>query len=262
MKRIVILLFLSFISIAQTAYLGNADLSDLDNIKRLKINLAQGYIHIVAWDKKEVQIQAFEKKGFIEDEKISFNLLNSGTVMHLDQIDPNKFASYNINVPYDMDLELTIHGKGQIRVRKSKAEIVANTTSANIRLNELGGSAIVNSQKGSIYIDFTELNDIQSFAFSNSYGSINLALPLETKATFQISSVSGDVYSDFELHIPSEKNDKSETIESDFLPLNNGRIVGKLNGGGVSIPIHTLLGDIYIEKRIVKTKGTNHANKN
>ena len=257
----ILILFSSLVSLimSQTSYSGNATVSISSEIKRLKLNLDNGYIHVTAWEKAEIEIHAYQKNRLLEDKQLKFILMSSGKTVQLHPEDQSGFYSYDIYVPLKMDLDLTIHDNGYIRVNNSAGEIEANSSSGNIRLSQISGSAVINSQTGTIFADFKSVSKNQDLAFSNAYGSIYLAFPDDTKATFNVSTVKGDAYSDFELTVRPSTNMAKQTIESNYLPLINGRISGDLNGGGVLIPIHTLSGDIYIEKLLRKTKGASHA---
>ncbi|MCB0280336.1 MAG: hypothetical protein KDD94_12580, partial [Calditrichaeota bacterium] len=202
MKRCIYPIILIFLTYGQISYQGKAVLnSDLTG-KRIKLSLDNGYIHVQGWEKKSIEIYAYQESRLLDDKPLNFILIESAQTIQLHPEDQSGFYTYEIFAPYAINLDLTIHNTGFIRVNKIAGEIEANSSSGNIRLSETSGSAIVNSQTGTIFADFVSLNNKQHYAFSNAYGSVYLSIPDDSRVTFEISTVKGDAYSDFKLSVP------------------------------------------------------------
>lgn len=76
-------------------------------------------------------------------------------------------------------------------------------------------------------------NEIRAKSIS---GFVDLALPSTAKANLSLKSVTGEVYSDFDVKLDGKSTSYSK------------RLNAPLNGGGVRIEIETISGDIFFRK--------------
>jgi hypothetical protein len=71
-------------------------------------------------------------------------------------------------------------------------------------------------------------------------GFIDFSIDPDLKASFETRTITGEVYSDLDL--------ETENKASDMRVFRGGHIMATLNGGGKSIKLETISGDIYLRK--------------
>jgi DUF4097 and DUF4098 domain-containing protein YvlB len=71
-------------------------------------------------------------------------------------------------------------------------------------------------------------------------GFIDFSIDPHIKASFETKTITGEVYSDLDL--------ETENKEPDMRVFRGGHIMATLNGGGKSIKLETISGDIYLRK--------------
>jgi DUF4097 and DUF4098 domain-containing protein YvlB len=77
-------------------------------------------------------------------------------------------------------------------------------------------------------------------SISTVSGDVDVSMPANTKATLKLRSVSGEVYTDFDINIGKDDNSMRHI---------GGQVVdGNINGGGTAMSLKTVSGDIFVRK--------------
>ena len=127
---------------------------------------------------------------------------------------------------------------GDIEVTDLNGNLEASTFDGEIRALEVKGSVILNNTEGDIYASLIDWSEDDPMALSNIHGNIELVIPHDSPATFQIQSFKGKVSSDFNFTMANRAN----------RPGLKG-VLREINGGGVMISVDNLRGDISINKK-------------
>jgi predicted membrane protein len=146
---------------------------------------------------------------------------------------------YKIKVPENIYLKIKNEcaGGGAIKVENMKGEIEINSCHS-ILLKNVSGPLVLSNISGSIEVAFKELNKDKPISIASVSGEVDITLPANAPVDLEMSTVSGSMYSDFDLQ--TEKNGMRK--------VGGGGVNYKLNGGGTSLQLHTVSGNIYLRK--------------
>jgi hypothetical protein len=153
-------------------------------------------------------------------------------------------VKYTIKVPRKISLlfEEVNHHSRDITISGIEGDVEVKTKSSDIYLDNISGSVVANSIGGDVTVVFTNLSQQKPSAISVVGSIVDVTLPADTKADFKMKSISGEIYTDFDLAV----NDSKEGLRK----VGGGHhIEGKANGGGVAMSIETVGSDIFIRKK-------------
>lgn len=151
---------------------------------------------------------------------------------------------YLIKVPRKVSLqfeEVNHHGH-DISISGIEGDIEVNTKSSNIYLDNISGSVVASSIGGNVTVAFASLSQQKPSAISVIGSVVDVTLPADTKADFRMKSMSGEIYTDFDLAVNNDKEGLHKVG-------GGHRIEGKANGGGVAMSIESIGSDIFIRKK-------------
>jgi hypothetical protein len=118
---------------------------------------------------------------------------------------------------------------GSIRATGNMGDSKLNTSGGSIRLNSVSGSLEANTSGGSINADIAKFGE--RLTLSTSGGSIEVKMPMDKGMDLDL------------------QGDKVQIAMNNFNGLvENDRVKGKLNGGGIPVRIHTSGGRVKINQ--------------
>ncbi|MCL6220336.1 DUF4097 family beta strand repeat-containing protein [Zunongwangia pacifica] len=152
-----------------------------------------------------------------------------------------KRKGLTIIVPNAVAIKMNCGNLGSANIQNITNELEINTTVGYIKLNNVTGPVTAHSSTGNIDAVFTSVNQTAPISISSSTGMIDVSLPSNTKASVELKSTMGSVYSNFNLIEPRE----------DGLKAIGGHksITGNINNGGVKIALKASIGNIYLRKK-------------
>ncbi len=122
-------------------------------------------------------------------------------------------------------------------------EIELKLNNSGATLTHVSGPIIANTTAGDITIKFSSLNQSKPSAISSVAGTVDIALPANTKANFKLKTIQGEVYTDFDMNL--DKNSQGDLTKI----AGGNNINGKTNGGGVEVSVYTISNDMFIRKK-------------
>ncbi|UOQ97328.1 DUF4097 domain-containing protein [Hymenobacter sp. 5317J-9] len=152
-----------------------------------------------------------------------------------------KEADYVIQVPRNASVQFmqTNWNGGDVTVRDVAGDLELSVKNGDIKLTNVTGPVVANTVSGDIQVRFAPMRQGPS-SISTVSGDVDVSMPSNTKSTLHLRSVSGEVYTDFDLSLGS-KGDNMQHI--------GGQVVdGTINGGGNSVSLKTVSGDIFVRK--------------
>lgn len=152
-------------------------------------------------------------------------------------------GQFKVKVPHNIRVmvEEVNWGGVDISVRNHKGEIELKTKTGDISLKNITGPVIASSTSGDVEITFSRVSNANPTSISLVSGYIDVTIPADTKAALSLSSISGEIYTNLDLKLSSDQKDMRR--------LGGGHnIEGTLNGGGVSMELKSVGGDIYLRK--------------
>lgn len=149
-------------------------------------------------------------------------------------------AGYKIKVPENMALKIErdCARSGETTIQNMKNEVEFNGCH-QISLKNVAGPLVISTISGGVDVVFTEINKDKPTSISAVSGEVDVTLPAKAAVDLEMSTVSGNMYSDFEIPSPSNK---------DMRRVGGSSIKTQLNGGGASLKLRDISGNIYLRK--------------
>jgi hypothetical protein len=153
-------------------------------------------------------------------------------------------GNYTIRVPRNVHLvyeEVNWHGGGDVAIANIDGEVEVNTKVSGMNLTNVSGPVVANSTSGNITVRYANVRQEKPSSISNISGFIDVAMPANAKANLKLKSITGEIYTDFDLGLNKNQNDLQR--------VGGGHTVeGSANGGGVEINLRTVSSDIFVRK--------------
>lgn len=139
--------------------------------------------------------------------------------------------------------------QGMVTVENVAGEMELSTLDGDILLKNVSGAVAASCVDGDITAVFRTLPENRPMAFSTIDGDLDITLPDRTKAAITASTIDGGVYTDFEMTTTPGAVKKAENgSQNPIVGLTGSTVSGNINGGGISIQLSTIDGNIYIRK--------------
>lgn len=160
--------------------------------------------------------------------------------------------SYTIWVPQGVTVNIDYHSpfaNSDISVDSYKGSLEIKALSADVKLTDCTGPLTISTIDGNIEAVFSELNQEEPTSLIAVSGFVDVTLPSNSKASFEISNVIGSVYNNLDL--VSENKPKKNGKASDLITFSRGKKHNKytLNGGGTNVFLKSVSGNIYLRKK-------------
>ncbi|WKN42891.1 DUF4097 family beta strand repeat-containing protein [Tunicatimonas pelagia] len=155
-------------------------------------------------------------------------------------------VDYSFKIPKNTTvvIEEVNHAGGDIEMKNLSGEIEVKTTNSDVRLEDISGPVVANSVSGDIDVIFNTVNQQKPTSITIVSGDVDITLPSQTAANLKLGSVSGEVYTDFDIAL-----DQSQAGEVGLVRMSMGQpIKGTINNGGVDMQVKTVSGNIYLRK--------------
>jgi len=146
---------------------------------------------------------------------------------------PAMVVDYRIKLPRRTNVNVkTVSGK--LVIKDLEGEVEAYTVNGEIEMKEVSGALKAGTVNGSIDIGLREDAGIKDMDLTTVNGSITLGLPASAAAEVDLSAVVGTINLEFPVTTQGDVSGKN--------------IRGKIGGGGPSIKIGTINGNINVKK--------------
>jgi DUF4097 and DUF4098 domain-containing protein YvlB len=241
----------------QTYPLANGGRVDLDNIN--------GAVHITAWDRNEVKVDAVKYAGSKErmDEakieveagsdfvSIRTKYPNHDHIFNGGRDDPAG-VEYTLLVPRGAILDEIKLINGALDIHGIAGEVRASCINGNLLAEGLQGRVKLSTVNGRMEVRFEHLTN-SAVELTSVNGSLQLTLPSDAQAELEASTISGGIDDDFGLHVRHHR-----FIGHDLR--------GELGGGGTQIRLSNVNGRIDIRHAndghtLSPGKDLNHSNR-
>lgn len=145
--------------------------------------------------------------------------------------------SMNISVAHDnYDAEV-------LMVKNVSSELEITTNHHEVRLEDVTGPMAVKTVYGSIDAKFSQLSQVGSVSLYSVYELVDVTIPRSSGMNVTLAAPSGNVYSNVDVNITSNKNTGSHNS------CHSGTtITGTLNGGGVEFSVKSAYEDVYFRQ--------------
>jgi hypothetical protein len=242
-------------------------LSDPSRPVFLKVGLLSGGIVVRGYAGKEVIVEATtapeDEEERPEEKKAGKLKLIPNTSMGLTAEEEDNTVTVStgtrgisrqtdlvIQVPTACSMKLSTVNGGDIEVENVNGDLEVNNTNGSITLKKIGGSAVAQTVNGEVHVEFTRVNADKAMSFSSLNGDVDVTFPSSLKATVQMKSEQGEIYSDFDVQMQKTQAriDKNEKGKGKYRVTVEKTMRGTINGGGQEIQFNNFNGSIYIRK--------------
>jgi hypothetical protein len=214
---------------------------------RVELDNINGPVHITAWDRNEVQVDAIKSANTqerLQEAQIEVEA-NANTVsirtrypdhnLTFNDWGHNNPASveYTLKVPRAARLDEIKLINGALDVQGVTGEVRANCINGHLTANDLPGDAKLSTINGRLEVSFNKIGS--SVELSSVNGHVEAVLPSDANTRFEASTVSGSIHDDFNL------------------PVNHHRYVGQnldgqLGEGASRLKLNNVNGSIEIRR--------------
>jgi DUF4097 and DUF4098 domain-containing protein YvlB len=223
-------------------------------------------VHITAWDRNEVKVDAVKYAGTkerLDEARIEVEAASDAVSIRTRYPDHNHTfnggwndpagVEYTLSVPRNVRLDEIKLINGALDIHGVAAEVRASCINGRMIAEGLQGRVKLESVNGRMEARFERVTN-SPVELSSVNGGIDLILPSDAKAELEASTVSGGIDDDFGLHVRRHR-----FVGQDLR--------GELGGGGAHIRLSNVNGRIEIRhasdgKSLSSAKDLNHDDKN
>lgn len=158
---------------------------------------------------------------------------------------------YKILIPAGMAVNLNYgspFANGDIAIDSYNGSLEINTLNSNVKITNSSGPFTVNTISGNVEVVFDKINQSDPTSLASVSGFIDVTVPATEKATFGISSITGNVYNNLDLKSNSSDKGKDNRSEGLEAVSRRGGNEFTLNGGGQKVLLKSISGNIYLRK--------------
>ena len=197
-----------------------------------------GDVHITAWDRDEVLVQAFKKSRDpkqLDDAQIVVagggSQLSIRTLYAGSNAERPASVEYRITVPRNANLENVKLINGGLAISGVAGSIKASSVNGSIRAENLEGQADLSTVNGQLDAGFSHIGRDHLISLSSVNGPIRLSIPATAGAILTARNLSGGIETDFGRGFRSTAGHRLNTM---------------LNRGGARIHLRNVNGGITI----------------
>ena len=213
---------------------------------RIELKNINGAVHITAWDRNEVKVDAIKyanRQERLDDAKIRIDA-DKDTVsirteyrqhdLPFDSSGENNPASveYTLTVPREARLDEISLINGALDLEGTSGEVHASCINGRLAANGLGGRARLSTINGPLEVRLDRLAE-HAVELSSINGAVSLTVPSDVKAELEASTVHGPISNDFGLQVHNH-----QWVGHD--------LHGELGGGGTRLKLSNINGTIAI----------------
>ncbi|HPF52472.1 MAG TPA: DUF4097 family beta strand repeat-containing protein [Draconibacterium sp.] len=175
----------------------------------------------------------------------------NGVVSILGVTNKVKDYGYTISIPQGIVVSLDYHSpfaNSDVEVDSYSGSLEIKTLAADVKLNNSTGPFTVNSISGDIEAVFNNLNQSEPSSLASVSGYIDVTVPSDSKATFEISNITGNIYNNLDLKSQSKEDEDARADGLGAIKHRNNSTY-TLNGGGQKMILKAVSGNIYLRKK-------------
>lgn len=177
---------------------------------------------------------------------------NTGVGLYIEEADgkikifstsrSSRHSKFTLTLPQEVSLSISdVNWNGESwRIQNIRGEIELDSKNSNILVIDAYGPVVAHTTSGEMEIVFAELNPDKPSSINVVSSDVDITLPKNTKANLKMKSISGEIYTNFEL----EYEDKEGLRRMG----GGNEIKSKINGGGVSLDLKSISGNVYLRK--------------
>ena len=223
---------------------------------QVQMLLDRSEVNVEAHQGEEVIVQATERFAVPERARglkpayypatdntgLGLSVVKEGNVLKIRKTSRQQ-GRYTVRIPRKVSFAYEqlnwLEGTLQVQGMSGPLEIKSNNVRVDLR--NVTGPVKASSTSGSVHVLYATPAPGGTHSIASISGEVDVTLPADAKAQLRLESISGEVYSNFELAGPGAKGLKR---------ISAGSVVeGNINGGGVEISLTSTSSNIYLRKQ-------------
>lgn len=241
-------------------------LSDPAKPAELEVSLVMGSIKVTGAAVREVVIEALSRSEDEDDDRdlpgdrvgmrripntsIGLEAEEEGNKVSISAESWARAVDLEIQVPAGSTVRLSTVNDGDIEVENIDGEVEVSNTNGEILVKNVRGPVSATTVNGDVQVIFRGALVAAPMAFSTLNGDVDITFPADLKADVRLSSVNGEIYSDFDVVVSTETvsglDEKPKQGKKRIVIEREMR--GKIQGGGPEILFKTFNGDILLRR--------------
>ena len=180
--------------------------------------------------------------GYTDNTGIGLNVNKDGNSYTFKRISNKKGNRYIFHVPkgYHVHYESSSYNAGTLHINDVEAELDVSANYNRVELSGVTGPMAIHSVYGGIEAKFASVSQDGPISLYSVYSDVDVSVPSNTKAKFNLKVSYGDVFSDIELSYPDSGDG--------YKHLNAKKFTGLMNGGGVDFTLKSGYNNVYLRK--------------
>ncbi|MBI4324421.1 MAG: DUF4097 family beta strand repeat protein [Chloroflexi bacterium] len=183
---------------------------------RIRLSNVNGSIHITAWNRAEVQVDAVKRAKNPEDlREVKIEVTSEKGLLRIETKHPSSRSGrwnffgrsnsasveYRLQVPRQAELAKISSVNGSLQIDGVAGPVRASTVNGSVKARDLADLVELNSVNGPLAAAFRKMNGEKSSSFKTVNGSITVALPGEAAANLEAHTLNGSIQNDFNLPV-------------------------------------------------------------
>lgn len=178
-------------------------------------------------------------EGGTDNTDVGFSVIQDGNTLIVYNL--RKSGDAEIYLPKNQNISVKSTWNGDIEIDGFAGEIEADAQlNGSVKVTNVNGPVTANTLNGELNVTFGTVKQDSPISLYSTNGAVDVSLPANTPANLSLSTLNGNVYTDFDIKA-EEKNGMRSLL---------GRnIKSSINGGGVSLSMKSTNGNMYLRKK-------------
>ncbi|UJH68822.1 DUF4097 family beta strand repeat-containing protein [Allomuricauda sp. SCSIO 65647] len=178
-------------------------------------------------------------EGGNDNTDVGFYVVQDGNTLLVKNL--RKSEGAEIFLPETQNVSVKSTWSGDIEIEGFSGEVEADAQlNGSIEITGVNGPVTANALNGEIEVEFGTVKQNTPISIHTTNGAIDVSLPGDTPADLTLSTMHGDIYTNFD--IKREEKDGLKSVSSK-------KVKATVNNGGVNISLKSINGNIYLRKQ-------------
>lgn len=178
-------------------------------------------------------------EGGTDNTQIGFSVVQDGNTLLVYSL--RKSQPAEIFLPKTVNLQARMSWNGNVEIQGLGGEIeVDSQLNGNVKISGVSGPVTANTLNGELIVEFDAVKQGSPSSLYSTNGAVDVSLPSNTPANLTLSTINGNVYTDFEIQM-KDKDGLSSLL--------GRKIEAAINKGGVEISLKSTNGNMYLRKK-------------
>ncbi len=178
-------------------------------------------------------------EGGTDNTDVGFSVVQDGNTLIVFSL--RKSDDAEIYLPKNQNISVKSTWNGDIDIEGFAGEIEADAQlNGSVMITNVNGPVTANTLNGELTVTFGTVKQDSPISLYSTNGAVDVSLPANTPANLSLSTLNGNVYTDFDIELKDKNGLKS---------LLGRNVKASINGGGVNLSMKSTNGNMYLRKK-------------